>query len=106
MVESYIRLVDWIAVETGFEDKLLHVHAGLLIFLLAKLATRRSLSSPIPLACVCAGELINEIFDRMHHGRWMPDTASDVVNTLFWPAMIFVLLRLQPGKASGRSGRR
>lgn len=108
VIETYIRFVEWTAAETGFEDRLLHVHAGLLIFVLAKLVTRRPLTSPIPLACVYAGELVNEIFDRLHHGRWMPDTTSDVINTVFWPTVIFVLLRWFAGGSGRRprSGRR
>jgi len=105
-VNGYVRFVDWIAKETGFEDQLLHVHAGLLVLLLARIVTRRPLSSPIPLACVAAAELINEIFDRLHKGRWMPDTTSDVINTLLWPVLIFALLRFWPGRVRGRSGRR
>ncbi|WP_235538648.1 hypothetical protein [Sphingomonas sp. Root710] len=105
IVEAYIGLVDWIAAATGFEDRLLHVHAGLLILLIARVVTRRPLSSPVPLACVCIAELVNEIFDRLYHGRWMPDTTSDVINTLLWPLAIFVLTRWMPGKARGRSRR-
>ena len=102
VVDSYVRFVDWIATATGFEDRLLHVHAGLLVLLLARLVLRRPLSSPAPLACVAVAELINEIFDRLNHGRWMPDTTSDVVNTLFWPAMIFLVERLRASKGRRR----
>jgi hypothetical protein len=108
VVETYIRFVDWIAAETGFEDRLLHVHAGLLILVVVKFVTRRPLSSPVPLACVYAGELINEIFDRLHHGRWMPDTASDVINTVLWPTVLFLILRWSAtgSPRRSRSGRR
>ena len=106
IVRNYIGCVDWIAAQTGFDDALLHVHAGLLIFVLARLVTRRALSSPVPLACVAIAELVNELFDRLHHGRWMPDTTSDVINTLFWPAVIYVVLRFLPGKARGKGRRR
>lgn len=106
VVALYIDTVNWIAAETGFGDQLLHVHAGLLIFVLAKLVTRRAFASPVPLACVAAAELINEIFDRLDHGRWMPDTASDVINTLFWPLVIFAVERWRSGKGGGGRGRR
>lgn len=103
IVDAYASLVEQIAVATGVEDQLLHVHTGLLILVLARLFTRRSFASPVPLAIVAAAELINEIFDRLHHGRWMPDTTSDVVNTLFWPLVIFAVERWRSG---GRSRRR
>lgn len=102
VVDLYVRFVDWIATATGFEDRLLHVHAGLLIFLLARLVLRRPFSSPVPLACVAVAELVNEIFDRLNHGRWMPDTTSDVVNTLFWPALIFLVERLRATRGRRR----
>lgn len=102
VVDRYVALVDWIATTTGFEDKLLHVHAGLLILLLARLVLRRPFSSPIPLACVALAELINEIFDRLNHGRWMPDTGSDVINTLFWPVMILLIERLRATRGRRR----
>ncbi|WP_347271145.1 hypothetical protein [Rhizorhabdus histidinilytica] len=106
IVDAYAELVERIAAATGFPDQLLHVHAGLLILVLARLFTRRSFASPVPLAVVAAAELINEILDRLHHGRWMPDTASDVINTLFWPLVIFTIERWRSGGSGGRSRRR
>jgi hypothetical protein len=43
---------------------------------------------------VCAAEPGNEILDRLHYGSWRwADT--DVVNTLFWPTMLFIGLKLR-----------
>lgn len=106
-VDTYMAAVDWVAATTGFEDRLLHVHAGLLIFVVVKLGFRRSFASPLPLVCVYAGELINEIFDRLHHGRWMPDTGSDILYTVFWPTILFILIRwFSTGSARRSKGRR
>jgi hypothetical protein len=31
----------------------------------------------------------------VNHGRWTPDRLSDVLNTVFWPTMLFVGLRIR-----------
>lgn len=93
---AYGRMIRWIGDGTGASDALLHVHAGLAIFLIARLITGRSLATPIPFAVVCVAEFINEVLDRMHYGSWRWwDTSLDVVNTLFWPFVLMVGLRLR-----------
>src|SRR4051794_36515107 len=79
---------------TGASDSLLHVHAGLAILFLARLITRRSLATPVPLLVVVAAEAANEIMDRLAYGSWrVEDTGLDIVNTLFWPFVLMVGLR-------------
>ena len=81
---------------TGASDALLHVHAGLLILFLARIVTRRSLATPVPFLVVCAAELANEIMDRLSYGSWrLEDTAFDTINTLFWPLVLMIGLRLR-----------
>ncbi|WP_174286755.1 hypothetical protein [Sphingomonas bacterium] len=93
----YHRFIDWIGDGTGLPDTLLHVHAGMAILMLARIATRRSLGSFVPLAFVALAEGANEVLDRMHFGSWRwPDTTSDIVNTLFWPTAICIGVRLRP----------
>ncbi len=93
---AYAAFIQWIGDGTGAPDSLLHVHAGMAILILARVATGRSLSTPIPLAIVALAELTNEILDRINHGSWLwPDTISDVINTLFWPTVIMIGLRLR-----------
>lgn len=75
-------------------DLLAHVHGGMAVLLLARLITRRSLSTPFPLLCVLVVQLLNECMDRYTHGSWRwPDTIADTVNTLFWPTVLFIGLR-------------
>jgi hypothetical protein len=93
--ELYARLILWIGDGTGAPDTVLHIHAGMAVLFLARLVTRRSLATPIPLACVYAAEAANEIMDYFAHGRVMPDTSSDVLNTVFWPTVLFIGLRLR-----------
>lgn len=93
---TYAYVIKAIGDGTGMADSLLHVHAGMAVLFLARLVTRRSLSTPIPLLVVVVAELANEVMDRLHWGSWRPaDTALDIVNTLFWPTVLFVGLRLR-----------
>ena len=92
----YSRLITAIGDGTGMADSLLHVHAGMAILIAARLITRRSLATPIPFAVVCVAEAANEILDRMHYGSWRwADTSADVVNTLFWPLVLMIGLRVR-----------
>lgn len=91
------RVVNWIGDGTGLPDTLLHVHAGLAVLLVARIITRRSLGTLIPLSLVALAEGANEVLDRLHNGDWRwPDTLSDVANTLFWPTVICLAVRLRP----------
>ncbi len=94
--EFYHQMILSIGDGTGASDSLLHVHAGLVVLFVARVVTRRSLATPIPFLIVCAAELANEIMDRLTFGAWrFPDTALDIVNTLFWPFVLMVGLRLR-----------
>lgn len=92
----YARLIQEIGDGTGMADSLLHVHAGMAVLLLTRVLTGFRLSTPVPLAVVAFAELANEVLDRMHYGSWRwDDTALDIVNTMFWPTMLFIGLRLR-----------
>ena len=92
----YARLIFWIGDGTGASDTLLHVHAGLAILFLARILTRRSLATPVPFLIVCAGTLGNELMDYLSYGSWRwDDTLFDIVNTLFWPLMLMIGIRLR-----------
>ena len=91
------RFVNWIGDGTGLPDTLLHVHAGLALLMLTRLLTGRSLGSFVPLLPVIAGEIFNEVMDRLHFGSWRwSDTLVDIANTLFWPTIICLGTRLRP----------
>lgn len=79
---------------TGAEQELLHVHAGLLIFVLAALVLRKKFRSPIPLSLVVVFALLNELLDWFNGPSPNPlEPLWDVVNTVFWPCILFVLAR-------------
>lgn len=92
----YAKVIAAIGDGTGWADSLLHVHAGLAVLFLARVVTKRPLSTPLPLLCVVAAEAANEILDRLHYGSWRwTDTLADIGNTLFWPTVLFIGLRLR-----------
>ncbi|MDQ4087501.1 MAG: hypothetical protein M3177_05775 [Pseudomonadota bacterium] len=97
----YERLMLWIGDGTGASDTLLHVHAGLAVLFLARIVTRRSLASPVPFLVVLVAELGNELMDYLSYGsvRW-EDTLFDIANTLFWPFVLMVGLRLRRSRES------
>jgi hypothetical protein len=81
---------------SGVNDKLLHVHAGLAIMLLARLVSGRSLATFLPFAAVAVAEIGNEALDALFFGAWRwDDTLGDAANTLFWPLVLMVGLRLR-----------
>ncbi len=93
----YHALINWIGDGTGLPDTILHIHAGMAVLLLARVITRRSLGTLVPLGVVVAAEAGNEIMDRLYFGSWRwDDTLSDIANTLFWPTVICLAVRLRP----------
>lgn len=64
--------------------------------MLVRLVTRRSLGSYVPIGVVIAAEAFNELMDYLAYGARWSDTLADVANTLFWPAVIFLGVRLRP----------
>jgi hypothetical protein len=96
IASAYEALIRWIGDGTGASDSLLHVHAGLAVLLMARMATGRSLATPVPFVIVCCAEFANEILDRISHGSWLwKDTGLDVLNTLFWPFVLMIGLRVR-----------
>ena len=89
-------MILWISDGTGLPDSILHIHAGLAVLLLVRLVTGRSLATFIPLAFVVLAEAGNEALDYMVYG-WRPaNTYADIANTLFWPAVLSLTVRLRP----------
>ena len=103
LAHRWEQVVHWVGDGTGLPDTIIHVHAGMIVLLAARLVTRRSLGTWLPLSCVAAAEMGNELLDRISYGssRWV-GTLSDVGNTLFWPTVICLAVRLRPLATRGR----
>lgn len=79
---------------TGASQELLHVHAGLLIFIIAALVLRRKMRSPIPLVIVVIFAALNEVVDWLSRGPPASlEPLSDFANTVFWPFLLFLIAR-------------
>lgn len=82
----------------GITKDALHVHIGLAIFLGVALVFRRSLASWIPWLALLAFEVANETMDILYWdgtgiGVDVGDSPKDIVNTMFWPTVVFLVAR-------------
>lgn len=94
--EFYHSIIIWIGDGTGLPDSILHIHAGMAIFLLVRLVSGRSIGTFIPVTFVFLAEFANEVLDYMTYG-WRPtDTYLDIANTVFWPLVLSIAVRLRP----------
>lgn len=92
----YHSWILWIGDGTGLPDAILHVHAGMAVLLIARLICGRSLGTFIPFSVVVVAELANEFMDYLHYDLRWADTLADLGNTLFWPFVISLAVRLRP----------
>lgn len=88
-VATYHDLIDGLLQAAGESDKMMHMHAGMAIFLVSQVAFRDRRASHKALLMVFMAESANEMMDRLYWGSWRwSDTIGDLVATLFWPSMI------------------
>lgn len=104
-MEAYALLKAAIASDTGLTGTMLHIHGGMLIFLLARVLSGKPLGSFFPFTIVLILEIVNEVIDYMNHDMSHSDwhwagAQLDFVSTLFWPFVLSfgVLLRPLPTK--------
>jgi hypothetical protein len=87
-----------IVAATGLSKDALHIYVGLGVYLLAALALRKRLQSLAALLAVvlvaCLGEVLDMRDDIHSLGYWRWSASlHDVVNTSFWPFVLFSLGR-------------
>ncbi len=93
MIQEYLA---WKAAlgEAGWSEDLLHVHVGLVIFVVTALLLRKRMRSWVPLSVVVALAFINEVIDYSEGAVWyFESSAMDFVNSVFWPTLLFLLAR-------------
>ena len=83
---------------TGLSRDALHIYIGLGTFLLVAAALRKPLRSLVPWAAVLlvavAAELVDMRDDVASIGQWrIGASIHDIVNTLFWPTVLLILMR-------------
>lgn len=106
MIERYSVFKQSLGEITGMTEDLIHVHVGLAIFVVAALLLRRRMRSPLPILAVVLLALANEIFDWLA-GPWDPlEGVLDFVNSVFWPAVLFLLAQRGHAPQENRVGDR
>ena len=99
METSTVQLAKLIIIQaSGLSQDALHVYVGLAVFLVAAALLRRPLRSIVPLLLVVivasVGELLDMRDDIVSFGYWRWGASlHDVLNTLFWPTVLFLLAR-------------
>lgn len=88
----------WAVDATMLGKDALHVHVGLLVMFAVAIGLRRSLSHPLPLCAAALAAVSGEIWDiadTLGEGRdpVLAANLKDVLNTIFWPAILFALAR-------------
>ena len=95
LAKAYHHAGEVIVTWSGQSDKFVHVHTGLLVWLLAALLLRRPLRSILPFALVAVAELANEALDYVFYGQILwSDTIADVAATLLWPLVLMLALSM------------
>jgi hypothetical protein len=94
MIQDYLAWKAALGESTGMSESLIHVHAGLAIFVITALLLRRRMGSWIPLAVVFTLAVANEIVDYSEGILWQLDSSAlDLLNTILWPTVLFLLAR-------------
>ena len=83
---------------TGLPRDALHIYVGLSVFLLAALLARRPLKDKLPILAALLVALAGEFWDltdeaRAHQPLAWGKSWHDIWNTMFWPAVLFLLAR-------------
>lgn len=95
LAHKYAEFTHWVVSLCPAPDKFAHTYAGMGIWLLAAVTTRRPLNSWLPLFVIIAIEGANEFADYLAYGSWRwHDTIRDMAATWFWPAILFIALNL------------
>ncbi|AMU95647.1 hypothetical protein AOA14_13615 [Sphingopyxis terrae subsp. terrae NBRC 15098] len=104
---DYHGLILDIGAATGLPDAMLHLHAGMLIFLATALVVRRGLHDILPLGIVIIAACGNEVLDRINLGNWnWPDTRMDLFNTIVWPLATLLVARTVRGRRSAAADKK
>ena len=82
----------------GLSKDALHIYTGLIVFLVGAAIARQGLRSRAPLIAAVvvavAGELLDARDNVRSLGEWRVwASCRDVINTLFWPLMLWLLAR-------------
>jgi hypothetical protein len=93
--ERYKAFADWVVIQAGGSDKLVHLNVGLLLWVVAALVLRRPLRSFAPLLSVTLIQITNEVIDYSVRAGWTwQDSVLDTLATLGWPCLLWLVLAI------------
>ena len=91
IVLFYAQLTQLVVDATGMTRPMLHLHAGMAIYLVFQIAMRERRASLWAVLAVAQVELFNEVMNRLAKGSWhWGDTLADIALTLFWPVLCYL----------------
>lgn len=94
LITRYVEAKQGLGEELGASEALLHVHVGLLLFVVTALLLRRRMASLLPISVVAVLALANELVDWFGPSPAPPWRAAiDFLNTVLWPLVLFLLAR-------------
>jgi len=89
LLKDYIDITNDTVRMSGGTHDMLHIHAGLALYLGTQLLLRTRRASLAALAVVVTAALGHEAAERLHYESWRwADTRSDIMLTVMWPAAI------------------
>jgi hypothetical protein len=99
----------WVEAWLQLSPDALHIHAGIILWLLFALVTRRSLEHPLPWLLLLGVELANEAIDLNQpagsiESNW-PASRHDILNTMAMPTLLLLSLGARRWWARRREGR-
>ena len=100
VVETYESFKDVLAPFGQVGRSIAHIHIGLALFVGGAVLSRRGYGSAWLLLVLFGLELVNEAADIAegwpHIQSWrIRDTIGDVVNTMLWPVILYVIAKVQ-----------
>lgn len=106
-IVAYKQFTDAIEAVTGLSRPMLHLHAGMAIYVVTQTFLRERRGSVVALGMVAIAELGNEVMNRLYWGSWRwTDTLGDIATTLFWPSLCLAVSGYRRKRWSSRPGSR
>jgi len=96
LITTYNGAIDALVAVSDMPRPLLHVHAGMIIYLGCQLLLGTRRGSLLAVLITVQLALAHELMNRAFHGSWRwEDTSRDLVLTMFWPTMCYAVSRFR-----------
>lgn len=102
-ITLYHSAIEAVVTATGASRLLLHVHAGMLIYLGCQLLLGTRRGSLVAVIVTIQLAFFHEVMNRLFYGSWRwHDTSTDLLLTMFWPVMCYAVSRFRRWRWSHR----